>query len=364
MRRRSVVHVLVLIVVLLASLIVPAAAVAHPKAQRDMTKEVKALIETYGPIIVFHPDEQYFLDTPEAVLNSSTSLVWGLVENEGNYQTFQQWILGSTPSSADTLLEDVALAKQDPNATDPRFRYWLDIDESLRAGHLQRAKTYVRVRPEGASMLDLQFWFFSPYNGPVKGKAQVTPPIAPTTYYYPETVGRHSGDWEHVTLRFARSESDQTWTLMQIFLSRHGGGEWIDATSDDIIFRGTHPVIYAAKDSHAHYAAVGEHAFQQVVSQTLGPVSLTVDLVDFTGEGAAFSSFHPGNYRIVSSALPGIKATGERDWLGYDGRWGAYEKLFFNGTITILETTYSFPFAEVGSGPTGPAMKASWEHGD
>jgi hypothetical protein len=292
--------------------------------------------------------------------------VWGLVENENNYQSFQQTILGSMVTSADSLLADVAMAKQDPHAADPRFRYWLEIDESLRAGHLQRAKTYVRVLPTGDSQLDLQFWFFSPYNGPVKGKATLTPPVASPTYYYPDTVGRHTGDWEFVALRFARGDSGQGWSLERLFLSQHGGGEWIDAASDDIAFDGTHPVIYAAKDSHAHYATIGEHPFQRVLDQPIGQIApsvvltLTVDLIDLADAGASFHAYKPGNYRIVSSALPGVKANGAWDWLAYDGRWGGYEKLLFIGTIEIFGQTQTFPFAEVGSGPTGPAQKGVW----
>lgn len=360
MNHRSAVRILVPVVILLLGLIMPSAAAAAPRAAPDMTKEVKTLIETYGPIIYFHPDEQYFLDMPEAVLDADATLVWGLVENENNYQTVQQTILGSTVTSTDSLLADVAMARQDPQASDPRFRYWLEIDESLRAGHLQRAKTYVRVLPIGDLQLDLQFWFFSPYNGPVKGKATLSPELQPPTYYFPDTVGRHTGDWEFVALRFARGGSGQGWSLERLFLSQHGGGEWIDAASGAIAFAGTHPVIYAAKDSHAHYATVGEHPFQRVLIQSLGPVTLTVDLIDLTDAGAAFHAYKPGNYRIVSSALPGVKAAGARDWLEYAGRWGEYEKLLFIGTITVFGQTQSFPFAEVGSGPTGPAQKAAW----
>jgi hypothetical protein len=251
------------------------------------------------------------------------------------------------------------MAKQDPNGGDPDFRYWLDVDESLRAGHLQRAKTYVRVMPAGDLTLVLQFWFFSPYNGPVKGKAHVNIaipgyPQPPDTYYFPETVGRHTGDWEHVTLRFTRQQITDGWTLASLFLSQHSGGTWFDAASPALSYTGTHPVIYAAKDSHAHYASAGEHPFDRVVAQTTGPVTLTVDLIDLTGDGVTFAAYRPGNYTIVRSGLPGVKATGARDWLDYDGPWGAYEKLSYTGSISILGTTQTFTFAGVGNGPPGP----------
>jgi hypothetical protein len=349
---------------LVLSLLVTPGALAKQPPELITTKEVKALIQEYGPLIVFHPEEEYFLDMPEAVLNGPSQLVWGLVENEDDYDKFQQTILGSVETSADTLLADVALAKQDPNADDPAFRYWLNIDKSLRSGHLPRAKTYVRVRPEGESKLDLQFWFFSPYNGPVKGKAQLVPPVIPAKYYFPDTVGRHTGDWEHVTLRFEREQNTRNWSLEQIFLSQHGSGQWLDAYGGAITYSGSHPMIYAAKDSHAHYASPGEHPFQNVVSETIPPVTLTVDLVDLTGNGKTFQAYRPGNYSIVSSAVPGVKATGARDWLYYDGLWGEYETLTYTDSITIFGQTRTFTFDEVRSGPTGPAQKPSWELGD
>jgi hypothetical protein len=149
MLRRPLVRALVPVVFLIVSLLLPSSTLAGAPAGYDTTKEVQALIETYGPIVVYHPDEQYLPDTPEAVLGGPSRLVWGIVRNEDDYATFEQTILGSVETSADTLLDDVAMAKQDPNSADPNFRYWLDIDESLRAGHLQRAKTYVRVIPTG-----------------------------------------------------------------------------------------------------------------------------------------------------------------------------------------------------------------------
>jgi hypothetical protein len=356
---RSVLRVVLPVVVLIVSLLLPSSVMAGKPVEYDTTKDVKALIETYGPIVVYHPDEQYFPDMPEAVLDGPSQLVWGIVRNEDDYATFEQTILGSTETSADTLLADVAMAKQDPNASDPNFRYWLNIDPSLRAGHLQRAKTYVRVLPAGDLTLDLQFWFFAPYNGPVKGKAHVNVaipgyPQPPDTYYFPETVGRHTGDWEQVTLRFERQQVTDGWTLASLFLSQHSGGEWVAATSPALAYSGTHPVVYAARDSHANYASIGEHPFDRVVSQSIGPVTLTVDLVDLTGDGATFEAYRPGNYTIVTSALPGVKANGARDWLEYDGPWGAYEKLSYTGTITIPGMTRSFTFAGVGNGPPGP----------
>jgi hypothetical protein len=359
MSQRSLVRYLLPVVVLIVSLLLPTIALAGQPIERDTTKDIKALIETYGPIIVYHPDERYFPDTPEAVLNGPSQLVWGIVRNEDDYDTFAQTILGSTETSADTLLDDVAMAKQDPNAGDTDFRYWLDIDERLRAGHLERAMTYVRVIPAGDLTLDLQFWFFAPYNGPIKGKAHVkiaVPgyPQPPDSYYFPDTVGRHSGDWEQVTLRFKRSQVADGWTLASLFLSQHSGGAWFEATSPTLSYTETHPVIYSAKDSHAHYASVGEHPFDRVVSQTIGPVTLTVDLVDLTGNGARFDAYRPGNYAIVTSRLPAVKASGARDWLDYRGPWGAYEKLSYTGSITILGMTQSFTFAGVGNGPSGP----------
>jgi hypothetical protein len=362
MHRRILAH-LMLIAIFALGLTFPSTALARQTPALDSMREVRDLIETYGPIIVFHSEEQFFMDNPEAVLDSSSQLVWGTVENPDDFDTFSMVTYGSTKTSSRTLLRDVANVK----ALDPTFEYWLTYDESLYQGRLKRAKTFVHVLPINAdnTLVDFQFWFFYPFNGPVKAHATI--PGVYDQYFFPDTIGRHMGDWEHVTLRFAFNEANQEWVLSSLFLSQHDGGQWV--TPSSVIPAGsTHPVIYAAKDSHAHYATVGEHPFQLVLQQPVAPgLTLTANLVDFvddTGANTRFDSYRPGNYTIVSSALPGVEIKQSPDWLHFDGRWGPYEKQSYVAELDLFGQTLEFPFNQIGSGPIGPAQKDVWYTGD
>jgi hypothetical protein len=366
MRRRVMMH-LVLVAIFSLGLSFPTTSSARQTPALDTMREVRNLIETYGPIIVFHSEEQYFMDNPEAVLDSSSQLVWGTVENPDDFDTFSLVTDGSKTTSSRTLLDDVA----DVKALDPTFQYWLTFDESLRQGRLKRAKTFVRVLPMNAdnTLVDLQFWFFYPYNGPVKARATI--PGVYDELFYSDTIGQHTGDWEHVTLRFAFDEVHQEWMLSSLFLSQHSGGQWV--TPSSVLPAGsTHPVIYAAQDSHAHYATVGEHPYQTVLQQPVAPgITLTANLVDLTdasGSNARFESYRPGNYTIVSSALPGVEIDESPDWLDFDGRWGPYEKQSYVAEVSFswgpLEISEKFGFDQIGSGPIGPAQKTVWFTGD
>jgi hypothetical protein len=360
---RRILAYLILVAIFSLGLTLPSTALARQTPALDTMREVRDLIETYGPIIVFHSDEQYFMDNPEAVLDSSSQLIWGTVANPDDFDTFSVVTYGSTTTSSRTLLKDVA----DVKALDPTFQYWLSFDESLRQGQLKRAKTFVHLLPVNAdnTLVDFQFWFFYPYNGPVKARATI--PGVYDELFYSDTIGRHTGDWEHVTLRFAFNEVNQEWVLSSLFLSQHSGGQWV--TPSSVIPAGsTHPVIYAAKDSHAHYATVGEHPFLMVLQQPVAPgLTLTanlVDLTDDTGSNARFESYRPGNFTIVSSALPGVEVDKSPAWLDFDGRWGPYEKQSYVAKINLFGQIREFTFNEIGSGPIGPAQKDVWITGD
>lgn len=358
MRRRSILA-FGLLILLLASLLAMPAAGAAPSRQPDLPslEQVQALIQRFGPQVVLHPDDAYRPDSAEAVLDGPSQLAWGLVFNENSYPAFSQTVLGTVETSAATLLDDLALARADANAADPAFRTWLVVDESLRGGNLDRAQAYVRVRLESPVLLDLQFWFYYPYNGPVKGHAVI--PGVLDQIFQPTTVGRHTGDWEQVTVRLTRSLSRGRWLLDSVFMSQHDGGQWYTPGDGQLGFMaGTmRPLVYAAKDSHAFYPQPGTIPFQHVLTMPTQYGSLNVELVDFVAAGGpTFAAWHPANYTVVSSDVAG-QLVAEPDWLAYDGRWGPFEKLFYQVTIPGIDT---FPFAEVGDGPVGPALHGAW----
>jgi hypothetical protein len=73
------------------------------------------------------------------------------------------------------------------------------------------------------------------------------------TYAYNGTLDYHDFDSEYVTIRL----DDKTGKITKIYGSQHGGGVWYNPK--DFEWDGTHPIIYIANESHAHYNKAGEY---------------------------------------------------------------------------------------------------------
>ncbi len=346
MVRRTGTRVSLILALTIAVVFTPASALAANSPSMD--NQVQSLIQTYGPLLVLNFQEQYLLDNPSVMLDGPSTLNWGLVTTTDDPVSLNVQRLGVRETSSETILADEAVAQQDPHSSDPRFQVWLDSDPSLWSGHMLRAKSYVRVLAPDANTLDIQFWFFYAYNGPVKVQASVE--LSPTFTLYKnfrlENVGRHQGDWEHVTLRFAQSGAD--WTLQKIFLAQHSGGEWLNADQLSYVGSTHHPIIFSGLDSHASYATTGTQIGELKISQ--GP--LQVHQIDFTRIGRLFATYGTGKFAIVSSDIPGVQVTETPGWFDYTGLWGPYELHVDTASLGPVSMTYPL----VDKGPVGPAQ--------
>jgi hypothetical protein len=102
------------------------------------------------------------------------------------------------------------------------------------------------IRDQG---VDLQYWFFYPYNGSIGGV------IAPLGF-----SGAHEGDWEHVTVRISDYADPKKRKIRGVFFAAHGSAEgaWMVEQSNrptdgsySVLPGTTHPIVYAAYHSHA-----------------------------------------------------------------------------------------------------------------
>jgi hypothetical protein len=331
------------------------------RTPRLSTADVVDLIESFGPTISLHPQEDYFPDDPQYVLDRSL-LRWGTVLNEWDYNLFSQSVLGEVATSASTLLADAAYAQSFNNPPDPSFRTWITIPDELMIGNLARARVLVRARTWNTLFTEIQFWMYYPFNGP--GKFHANLGALWDDHEQMNTCGRHYSDWEHVSVLF------ESGMPVSMYLSRHDLNVWITRKDFGFLWdRGVHPVIYAGRDSHAHYTATGRIHYKKLVHTCywyLGGTCLDVDLEDYTDAGATLQTFDPAQYWFASSTIPGVTPSDpEPDWLQFAGRWGQYERLSYTYIVPIaFGETYEYSQKEVGAGPSGPAMKGSWQNGD
>ncbi len=114
---------------------------------------------------------------------------------------------------------------KDPNAQlqiadlldNNRSRTYLTIrDITYRGGDMATAQVYAHARvctmfDQG---VDLQYWFFYPYNGSIGGV------IAPLGF-----SGAHEGDWEHVTVRISDYADPKKRKIRGVFFAAHGSAE-------------------------------------------------------------------------------------------------------------------------------------------
>jgi hypothetical protein len=327
-----------------ALLSLPAFAAAPSQAQ------VEQLIQAFGPVMKLHPTERYLMDDPEYILNSGkTALQWGLVHHPDTYETFSiEGVRTAAIVSAAALPSVWQQAQHDPRASWPDFRCWLHLPDSVISGNQSRAKAFVSVL-QGAdgTYLDLQFWFFYAYNGPAKFHLTVGRVV--DDHVRMSTCGRHYGDWEHVTLRLvrARETSGLPWRLQDVYLSRHAFSKWLGGISA-LRFSGRHPIVYVARDSHAHYPSAGVQYYRRAAYKDFGIGSVAVDLEDWTGNGPAFDTSEPGHYRIISTNIQSWRLAPPA-WYEYPAPWGQYEKLKFSYGLF-------YTYKEVGGGPRGPAF--------
>ena len=163
--------------------------------------------------------------------------------------------------------------------------------------------------PTYPGQLALQYWFY---------------------YVFNDWNNTHEGDWENIQLIFDAADAREALTQepVSVGYSQHEGSEKATWGEEKLeLVDGTHPVVYPAAGSHANFFEsalfLGSSAEQGVgCDDTTGP-SFDIRPVVRTIPS------DPGEARTL---FP---------WIGFEGRWGEFQRAFFNG-------------------PTGPNLKTSW----
>jgi len=237
-------------------------ALAHDDQDRDGLPDSleERLAARYAPAVVLAPGER----------NRPASTRWllarvappGIAANDASHALLAgQLRLGGTEFS-----DEVRAGSNDP-------RDWV---------------TYVHVYPRVDGGINVQYWFFYPYN-----KA-------------PLFFGNHEGDWEHITVELAPGGSPRA-----VYFSEHSNNNpGVYRSWEQVRRVGDHPIVLSARGTHASYPDQTSVAWFDNVSQCRA-VEACQDLVWRTWEAGGLVNVGERGAALVD---------GEE--LAYAGRWG------------------------------------------
>ncbi len=193
-------------------------------------------------------------------------------------------------------------------------------NEHVYNGDWHAAPMYAHVRAVtdaggqfDGRQIDIQYWFFHPYNGPIG--------ILPV-------FGAHEADWEHVTVRVSRWRTLGESAVEAVFFAAHGHteGSWLVSRSGQpkggayTLSGGSHVDVWSAWHSHASYERRGLH----LRSKTYFVAN------DVCSGGGEWGPLEGGRLVLVAvdEAVcgPGDTGVDSAPWLSFGGRWGSSEE--------------------------------------
>jgi hypothetical protein len=265
------------------------------------------LADKYAPVVALKEQSEACSSDGEPYRPIAADLVLGrrdvrLVDSKGN-------LIKQAPTAADLFGRGEDTYLDLPGETlDPGCSYeqWAD---TISKGKPTTAYAHVISERRRPGKLALQYWFYYPFN---------------------DWNNKHESDWEMVQLMFdASSASDALQRKpTEIGFSQHSGAERADWGDDKLEQKGSHPVVYPGRGSHANY-------FEQ---------SIWLGHSAQEGFGCDNTTGPPRRVQTHAVLLPAEappSASAPFAWLGYDGHWGQKE----SGPNT---------------GPTGPNAKDQW----
>lgn len=301
--------------------------------------ELKQIIQKVGPRIYLHPDDPFRPSSVEWFLQRAT-------------------LKGADRSSRSAASAPLPAGGSDDGA------YWLECSTSARSGDLGSAVAYVNAKYQNG-WLDLQFWVFYPYNG--AGSARVTVTDIERTINL-DPMGRHGGDWEHVTCRV----DPATKQLRAMYLAQHSGGAWLSL--GDIPMENGRPVVFSSRHGHASYRAEGANLSNGTKQEWIGVTWFEFALINSTKKGSVAMDCNT-KYQILRADFLADQITAP-DWTKYCRRWGPHIT-YTTGDVkdAIKSSLGDISYADKAvdaiwdalpdelkeeNGPTGPWRKGSW----
>ena len=290
---------------LIAALAVSVAATAGSAAAGTANPE-EQLADKYAPLVALKKQEKPCDSHGEPYRPVPVDVVLGqkdvrLVDSKGK-------LIRRAPTAADLYGRGVDTYLDFPGSPlTPGCSYerWA---KAISLGKPTTAYAHVVAQPGKPGKLALQYWLY---------------------YVFNDWNNKHESDWEMVQLMFdAGSASDAlTKTPTEIGYSQHDGAERAAWDDKKLQKRGTHPIVYPARGSHANFFTPSlwlGHSAQEGFGcdDTRGP-----------------SRMEPTQAVVLPDGP--VSRNDRFAWLAFDGRWGQKE----HGPNT---------------GPDGPNTKPQW----
>eukprot|EP00455_Lapot_gusevi_P052272 TRINITY_DN793_c0_g1_i1.p1 TRINITY_DN793_c0_g1~~TRINITY_DN793_c0_g1_i1.p1 ORF type:complete len:344 (+),score=107.48 TRINITY_DN793_c0_g1_i1:80-1111(+) len=221
------------------------------------------------------------------------------------------------------------------------------------------APIYVHTITRENGDQDIQYWTFYPWNWCQYFKMRYLTLRGRKTKAFPWCdLAVHEGDWEMVQVRLTNDYSQ----IKEIFMSAHGKGEVLPASSFE--FEGSHPIVYAAKHSHAHYHTPGfKHQFKfdikllnfqvgdQVDEKSVAWRTWAHQIVDMDVSPPSWVDFL-GKWGFVDTEL-------DDDPEGAPAAFHAAAKAAYE-VVSHVEKLQEMMKLGEKTGPTGPKAKDLW----
>lgn len=249
------------------------------------------LVAAFAPHLHLHPDDEHLPANVDWYL-ARVSLRF----NHDNCPDHEILALGKVTQAALVAQEhedNKSLCRHDSSkkvTSASSDHFFLEVADHASYGGAPRAqwKTYVVWRPQTSGLVNVEYWMFYPFNDGF-------------------TVFNHESDWEHVRVTI----DPKTEKAVEVKLSRHKSGEILAANDPKLKWDGTHPVVYAAKGSHANYALEGTFAIEGV----------PLDVAKDTTKAAAPADVWKTEGSVVQVGTRAAPKNGQV-FVKYWGRWG------------------------------------------
>ncbi|KAI8908644.1 hypothetical protein DFJ77DRAFT_125363 [Powellomyces hirtus] len=292
---------------------------------------VPDFVTNYAPVLYLESQDNYYMTDPIDLFSHVTVL------NDAGGK-----VAGPTPLSPSNLDQypggSTYLTSNDNPETNPAWQHGLPPDAATQRS--PSPATVVITPPQGPEgTVDVHYMFFYAFNrGPkVLGR------------HY----GSHVGDWESVTIRFAKAG-----TPSQMWYSQHSGGEAVAFSAVEKTRDGK-PIVYVARGSHANYinnGVNGDHPYalpfgilKDITSNPAGGAKI----LDVAKNYRAYC-YGPSSSNRDTNVFTPAPSTDVQDvaWLNFRGRWG--DKQYPKSDKRQYSFAGQWHYVD---GPTGPVMK-------